>query len=208
MDPLLDLSSQTGDRTQASNARVAERALADPSLLERLAEGLSARDMALVGDAAEVMTMVAERDPEPVVPYASRLLPLLEHRHTRSRWEAMKALSLIAHRVPELVGPRLDQLRGLIERDSSVIVRDHAIDAVAGYATTGPEALRHSLPVLQLALLVREGRFAARALRGLARVAPLDPSLHPMLARLAEPYAASTRPSVRQAAQQVLKATT
>lgn len=206
MDPLLELSSQSGDRTQAANLRVAERVVADPGLLDRLAEGLMAKDTALVGDAAEVMAMVAERRPELVVPYAARLLPLLEYRHSRSRWEGMKALSLVTHLVPDLIEGRLSQLRDLLERDRSVIVRDHAIDTVAGYASTGVERLKQGLPLLQLALVVSEGRFAARALRGLARVAGLEPTLRPMLSAISEEYLGHGRVSVRNAAKQLRKA--
>lgn len=206
MDPLSELSSRQGDRTQAANLRVAERALAEPGVLARLAEGLEDPEAALVGDAAEVMAMVAARRPELVAPHAPALLPLLGHRHTRSRWEAMKALSLVSHLVPELLEPRLARLAELLETDSSVIVRDHVIDAAAGYGSTGPAALERALPILQQALVVREGRFAARALRGLARVAPLDPSLHPTLRQVAERYLGHERGSVRQAARRLLTA--
>lgn len=207
MDPLRELSSQSGDKTQGANHRVAERVVAEPELIERLVQGLASPDNALVGDAAEVLSFVAEQRPELVAPHAERLLPLLDRRHTRSRWEGMKALSLVADRVPELLDPLLPRLATLLEEDASVIVRDHAVDTLAAYGTTGPERLQRALPLLQMALMVSEGRFAARALRGFARLAPLDPSLHPRLTVLAEAYRDHGRASVRTAARQLLRAT-
>ena len=64
MSILNQLSSQVGDRTEASNRRVAAQCLLDPALLDEIARGLKSEDGALVADCAEVMTKVAEEHPE------------------------------------------------------------------------------------------------------------------------------------------------
>jgi hypothetical protein len=64
------LSSQTGDRTEASNRAVAWQCLTDAAALEEIAGGLESEDERLAGDCAEVMTKVAETKPALVNPYA------------------------------------------------------------------------------------------------------------------------------------------
>src|SRR3569832_2768378 len=124
------LSSRTGDRTQQSNRVVAQRCIDDPSLLIPIAEALKGKDDALLGDCSEVLTLVAERKPELVVPYISLSVTLLSSRTTKVRWEAMHALSLVAHLVPETAESILKQLQAIIQTDKSTIVRDYATDTL------------------------------------------------------------------------------
>ena len=49
MAVLEQLSSQLGDRTEASNMKVVARCLADPTLLEEIAQGFDGGDAALMG---------------------------------------------------------------------------------------------------------------------------------------------------------------
>src|SRR4030042_352943 len=100
MSILNQLSSQMGDRTEYSNRKVAIQCLENPDLLVDIAAGLRGSNAAIAGDCAEVMTKVAEADPEWVIPYAEDLSPLLIHKTARVRWEAVHALSLITPCVP------------------------------------------------------------------------------------------------------------
>jgi len=93
------LSSRTGDRTSQSNREAATRCLAEPALFADIVGALSCEnvlsvDYRLLGDCAEVCTMVAEVRPELVAPHAALLPPLLDHKKARVRWEAMHALAL------------------------------------------------------------------------------------------------------------------
>ena len=63
------LSSQVGDRTQESNQRVTAICIANPALLEDVAEGRQSKEAALLGDCCEVMTKVAEQQSELILPY-------------------------------------------------------------------------------------------------------------------------------------------
>ena len=137
MSILDQLSSRVGDRTERSNRAVAEWCLADPSLLPEIAAGLQSGDRLLAGDCAEVLTMVTEADSALVSPFAADLCAPLDHEYTRARWEAVHALALMATRVPETVHSNLPTLASMIRTDKSTIVRDHAVDAVANYASLG-----------------------------------------------------------------------
>jgi hypothetical protein len=204
MEGLGPLSSQLGQRSEEANRRAAERCLANPALLAEVSDGLSHRDAALVGDCAEVMTKVAEVRPNLVAPYAARLAPLLGHRVTRVRWEAMHALALVSGLVPELMAELLPRLQAMIATDASTIVRDYAIDALGHFAASGAERARLAWPGLRESLTAAGGKHAARALAALARVAATAPDLRPDVEHLARPYLNHARGSVRQAARRAV----
>ncbi len=118
MNVLHHLSSEVGDKTEEANRNVAKDCLANPTLLIEIASVLGSKKAALVGDCAEVFTKVAEEDPQLVVPYAHQLVPLLTHKTTRVRWEAMHALALIASYIPEIVTMLLPTIRKMMVTDS------------------------------------------------------------------------------------------
>lgn len=154
MDTLSQLSSRNGDRTSASNRAVADRCIAQPALLVEVAAGLDLGDAGVAADCAEVFTMVAENRPEYVAPYADRLTALLSHNNTHARWEATHAIALVAANSPEAIALKLPRLAEMICKDASIIVRDYAVDAVAGYAQSSPVAARQAYPILREALTV------------------------------------------------------
>lgn len=204
--PILNqLSSQSGDRTETSNRRVAIRCLENPDLLDEIAMGLKDREAALVGDCAEVMTNMAEEQPEWVVPYADLLSALLIHKNTRVRWEAMHALALITTATPTSISPLLPMLMDRIRSDTSVIVRDHASDAMANYASTGAAAAECVYPLLKETLTLWGGKQAGHALKGLAHVATFIPSARTEIRKIAEDYTHSDRGVVRKAAKELIK---
>lgn len=199
------LSSQVGDRSEAANRQVALQCLDDPGLLIEIAAGLRGKDAALVGDCAEVFTMVAEQQPAWVAPYAEGLAALLNHKATRVRWEAMHALALVAAYVPTLMASLLATLGEKIVSDTSVIVRDHAVDAVANYAATSEAAARSAYPILKEALTAWDGKQAGHALKGLIHVAQKVPALQDELYGIGEAYFHSQKGVVRKAASEIVR---
>ncbi len=202
---LTQLSSQVGDRTEASNREVVRQCLNDPQLLNQIAEGLQAPELALVGDCAEVLTLVAQEDPALVVSYAQALSVLLIHKNTRVRWEATHALALIASSSHASITSLVPTLVQLNRNDASVIVRDHATDTLANYASTGKSAAVCVYPYLVEMLTLWNGKQAGHALQGLANAAPLLPSKRDELRVIAAEYSASDRSVVRKAARRLLK---
>jgi hypothetical protein len=179
--------------------------IADPPLLEDIADGLKNADAALVGDCAEVLTHVASVYPERVAPYAEKLIPLLSHKTTRVRWEAMHALALIATHIPDTIATLLPQLQEMISADKSTIVRDHAVDTVGNYAGTSEQAAAQAFPILAKALRVWDSKHAARALNGLSNVALNAPGLQGELLSLAQDYVDHYRGVVKKAARRLVK---
>ena len=201
------LSSRKGDRTEDSNRIVAQQCLADPRLLADIAVGLEDRDKKLQADCAEVFTMVAEKKPELVVPYAGNILPLLSNRETKTRWEAAHTLAHIAEQAPGAVSDALPALRTLIERDKSTIVRDYALDAVAGYAKAGVETSREAYGVLKSALDGWGEKHAKQVFRGFNNILDKLPGYGAEINSMARPYMSAQKKIVAAEAAKILKRT-
>jgi hypothetical protein len=204
MSVLDGLSSVLGTRSQDANARVAEQCLASPPALTTIAAALAGKDPGLVGDCAEVLTKVGERQPELLAPHAELLLGLLAHRNGRVRWESAHALALVASRVPRLIHSALPRLAAIVRDDTSVIVRDYVLDAIAGHGATGPKAADEALPILAEGLDVWQSKHAARVLRALPGLAAVAAKLGPEIRALAARFTEDPRPGVRKAALAVL----
>jgi hypothetical protein len=210
MSILNDLSSQKGDRTAKSNLAVAARCLKKPALMQEitgaLTNALTGKNAALLGDCAEVFTEVAKAEPGLVAPYAGTLVSLIVHPTARVRWEAMHAIALTASAAPRTVAPLLPRLREIIKKDTSVIVRDYAVDAVGNYAGTGSAAAKAAFPILVEALAAWNGRQAGHALAGLREVARVTPARAPDLQAIAERYLEAGTGVTRKAAKALLAA--
>jgi vesicle coat complex subunit len=205
MSILERLSSASGDPTEASNKVVAAEALARPDLLDEVAAGLAGDDPRLLGDCAEVFTEVAKEAPALVAPYADRLIPLLGHRDTRVRWEAMHALALVAALVPDRIAPLLLNLAARIQRDPSVIVRDSAVLALGEYGRSGPEAAREAFPLLRNALAAWEGKHAKLVLEAMSKLGDVEPALRPEVRAAARRCLDHKRANVRRLAAKIVR---
>jgi len=203
MSVLDQLSSAAGDPTEASNKAVAYEALDCPDLLDEVAVGLASDDRRLLGDCAEVFTEVAKEDPTLVAPYADQLIPLLDHKDTRVRWESTHALALVAALVPEQIAPLLPDLAAKIERDKSVIVRDSAVKALGEHGRSGPEAAQAAFPLLRDALTVWDGKHAKLVLEGMSKLLAVDPTLAPEVQAAAQSCLDHKRANVRRLAKKL-----
>lgn len=206
MTILSQLSSQLGTRNQAANEAVAAQLLAIPELMPEVAAGLQSTKADLLGDAAEVMTMVAQRQPALVAPYAEALAALLGHKTTRVRWEAMHALALVAHLVPVQIIALLPKLDAILRSDKSIIVRDYAIDALGGAAKADAATAQQLYPLLKEAAYLWESRHVGHALTGLAQVVTSAPALAAEIAPIGQAFADHPKGVVRKAAKALLKA--
>jgi hypothetical protein len=201
------LSSQMDDKSSKSNIKVIAQCIKKPALLNEVVGGLNSQDKALTGDCAEVLTEVAKERPELVAPYAQKLSPLLSPKATRVRWEAMHALALITTSNPKIIATLLPRVMDIIRTDSSVIVRDYAVDAISNYAKTSKKAAQATHPLLLEALTIWDGKHAAHALIGLINVVMVIPNLRKELHEIGVQNSSCGRDVVRKAAKALTKAT-
>ncbi len=206
MSILAQLASRTGQRPEIANRKVAAKCIIQPALLNEVAKGFNTKDASLAGDCAEVMTQVAEEQPDLVAPYAKELFALLDHKSTRVRWEAMHALALSADRVPQLMRKNLARLGEIVRADSSIIVRDYAVDAVGQYAKSGRAAAEAAYPLLKKSLKVWDGRHAGHALRGLTNAGLSAPRLRKEILACGEAYLDHDKGVIRKAAKDLVRA--
>ncbi len=199
------LSSQVGDRSEAANLKVGAQCLKQPALLADIAAGLQSSDDKLVGDCAQVMTMVASEKPELVAPYAEEFSKLLNHKKSLARWEGAFVLAHIAGIKPLVIEKNLAKLDELIRKDSSVIVRDYSVRAVSSYAGTGKKAAKIAYPVLITATEVFDSRHSHLAMPGLAEIARLIPSRRKEITGIGESFIDHKRGMIKKAAKKLLK---
>ncbi|QED46167.1 HEAT repeat domain-containing protein [Cytobacillus dafuensis] len=206
MKLITKLSSQIGDKTEEGNRNVAKECLEHPSLINEIGKGLASKDTALIGDCAEVLTKVAEVNPEIILPFAENLISLLSHKTTRVRWESMHATALIAVCIPAKITNLLLQLREIIKSDKSTIVRDYAIETLCNYATVGEPEAKAAFPLLKESLLVWEGKHRARGLKGLLNVCHSTDEFTVEIRGIAEDYIDDPKGVVKKAVKALIKA--
>ena len=93
----------------------------------------------------------------------------------------------------------------ILRTDKSVIVRDHATDALAGYASTGEKAAEGAFPLLKEMLSLWNGKQAGHALLGMIQVGRFSSARRPELRQIAVDFSQFPRPVVRKAARALLK---
>ncbi|MFC5463538.1 HEAT repeat domain-containing protein [Lederbergia graminis] len=206
MTILTELSSQIGEKTEAGNRKVAHACIQNEELIEEIGEGLLSNDTALLGDCAEVCTMVAEQEPEKIVPYADRLMNLLDHKKTRVRWESMHAIALITTFIPEKITIIIPTLKEKIKSDKSTIVRDYAIETLCNYASVGPAEAKLTYPILKDTLYLWEGKHRARVLKGLLIVCQSTSEYTLEILGTAQEMVDNPKGVVKKAAKNLIKA--
>ena len=205
MEILNQLSSQKGDKTEVANKFVAEQCIANPKVLMEIAVGLKDKDKKLQSDCMEVFTFVSEVKPEFVVPYADNILPLLQNKETKTRWEAVHTLSLIAEQIPDTVFAILPMLQSLVENDKSTIVRDYAMDTVANYAKVSTETSEKSYELLKFALKLWSEKHAKQVFKGFNYMLDNCAKCNAEIASLVQPYLTANKKIVVSEAKKIMK---
>ena len=205
MEILTQLSSQKGDKTEASNQIVAEKCIANPRILAEIAVGLENTDRKLQADCMEVFTLVAEKKPEFVVPYSENILPLLYSKETKTRWEAVHTLSFIADKIPDVIFSILPVLQSFIEKDKSTIVRDYAMVTVANYAKVNAETSEKSYEILKYALELWGEKHAKQVFKGFNYVLDNCADCKDEINSLVQPYLSANKKVVAAEAKKIIK---
>ena len=205
MEILKQLSSQQGDKTEDCNKIVAEKCIANPRMLAEIAVGFEDKDKKLQSDCIEVFTLVSEKKPELIVPYADNILPLLYSKETKSRWEAVHTLSLIAEKIPDVIFSILPTLQSLIEKDKSTIVRDYAADTVANYAKVSAETSKNSYELLKYALELWSEKHAKQVFKGFNYVLDNCADCKAEINLLVQPYLSANKKIVASEAKKIIK---
>ena len=207
MEILKQLSSQQGEKTEASNKNVAEKCVSNPQLLDEIASGLSSKDKKLQSDCIEVFTLVSEKNPDLTVKYAENIILLLSNKETKTRWEAVHTLSFIADKIPDVISSVLPELHELISKDKSTIVRDYALDVISNYAKTNAENAEKSYEILKSALDLWGEKHAKQVFRGFNYVLNNLSDYNSEINLLVQPYISANKKIVATEAKKIIKRT-
>jgi hypothetical protein len=205
MSIIFQLSSQLKERGEQGNRRVAELILQTPNLFDEIINNLNTKNPALLGDCVEVCTMLVEKDPDFVAPYAEIILPLTYHKNTRVRWEAMHALALITSKVPKVIFQTWDHLAQLFLEDKSVIVRDYIVICAGNLAACGEPYTTSIYPFLIEALNAHNTHHAKLALEGFINAMPYLTDKMVELEVIADLFAQHPKPTINKTARNLKK---
>jgi hypothetical protein len=162
-------------------------------------------DAKLSADCAEVMTNVAIKNPRLILPFAKALLETMNHKNSKTKWEAVHSVSLIAEFIPDAVANNLSLISNLMFSDKSVIVRDYSTDIIANYAGAGRADAEKAYPLLREMLYKFEGKHAGHALKGLQNVVRLMPEEKNVIAGFAEEFISNKKSVVSKTARVLAK---
>ena len=204
-NPLEELSTAVGERSYNSNKKVAIRALHDAKVLAQIAVGLEGQTKEIAADCAEILAMVTDEDPAKGNAYFAALLPHLDNKYTRARWEAMHALANIAATAPKVAEKQIARVFGLLMGDESVIVRDHAGRFIGNYGTTSPAAAKKAWPLLEEALKQGSVKQASKILTSMTDIIEAQPAFKAKAGAVATNFVDHEKPSVRTAARVLLR---
>ncbi len=205
MSIIYQLSSQQKERSERGNRRVCELILNNPILIHEIIDYLDCNDPALLGDCVEVCTMLAENDPELIVSYSEKIVPLIEHKSTRVRWEAMHAVALITPNIPGDVAKHWEHLADQFKHEKSIIVRDYIVVCAGNLASSGTSTATIVYPFLIDALNAYQTHHAKLALEGLSKGLQYLTTKWEEIAELADLFSQHPKPSIKKAAQQLKK---
>jgi hypothetical protein len=205
MSIIFQLSSQLKERGEQGNRKVVELILQNPELFEDIINQLITKNAALLGDCVEVCTMLAEKEPDFVAPYAENIIPMTYHKNTRVRWEAMHAIALLAPKVPEVIFKNWKHFAQLFLDDKSVIVRDYVVTCAGNLASRGATYTRILFPFLLEALSAHKTHHAKLAMEGMIKAIPYLTDHLDELDDVAEFYSQHPKPSINKSARNLKK---
>ncbi|WP_048600771.1 hypothetical protein [Rubeoparvulum massiliense] len=205
MSILDGLASVCGEKPKAANKAVAMQCIANPSHIAEIADHIGNQNHKIGADCAEVMTMIAEEQPELISSYAPTLLDHLKHKKSNVRWECAHALALTAHTIGDLLLGKLDDFLRIIENDDSIVVRDYITDILTNLAKIGEAEAKAVYPYLTQALVAHNRRHAGHAIDGLIHIASITDSFDADIIRLIEPSLMAEKKAVAGKANKLIK---
>ena len=205
MSIIFQLSSKLKERGEQGNRRVVELILQNPELFEEIINHLNTKDPALLGDCVEVCTMLSEKEPDFVAPYAEKIFPLTYHKNSKVRWEAIHAVALLAPKVPEVIFQKWEHFAQLFLDDKSVIVRDYVVTCAGNLASRGATYTKRIYPFLLEALSAHKTHHAKLAMEGIINSIPYLTDRLDELDDVAEIYSQHPKPSIGKTARSLKK---
>ena len=151
---------------QLTDEELAQLQLAEENenAVDRLVQELGCPTRRIRQFAARVLHLLAERDPQRVVPCVPALIEALDRPEAQTRWEALGALCKLAETHPDLVEKAYEGAETSLFDENSSRVRIEAFRMLASLGATSPEKSDKVWPLLDEAIQCFHGDPGYRAM--------------------------------------------
>lgn len=205
MSILNKLSSMSNEKPTIANKLVSNECISNPELIEEIVNNINSKNHKLAFDCAEVLTMIAEYNPNLILPYTESIFKYLKHKKSNIRWEIAHSLALSSHLKGKFINEKIDEILEVIAQDDSIVVRDYAIDILVGYALIGEHEAITVYPYLVKSLSVHNARHAGHVIDGFVNVVKKTNIYNNEILELLEPFLEDKKKVVVQKAKRLTK---
>ena len=139
---------------QLTDEELAQLQLAEENenAVDRLVQELGCPTRRIRQFAARVLHLLAERDPQRVVPCVTALIEALDRPEAQTRWEALDALTALATTCPEQLGDAFEGAETALFDEISSTLRYAAFRLLCVWGATSIERSREAWPILDEAI--------------------------------------------------------
>ncbi|WP_195920065.1 HEAT repeat domain-containing protein, partial [Collinsella aerofaciens] len=134
--------------------------------VDRLVKELGCPTRRIRQFAARVLHLLAERDPQRVVPCVPALIEALDRPEAQTRWEALDALTALATTCPEQLGDAFEGAETALFDEISSTLRYAAFRLLCVWGATSVERSREAWPILDEAIQCYHGDLEYRDMLG------------------------------------------
>ncbi len=134
--------------------------------VDRLVKELGAPARRMRQFAARVLHLLAERDPERVVPCVDDLIAALDRPEAQTRWEVLDALSALASICPDKLGDAFEGAETALFDELSSTLRYSAFRMLCVWGATGADRSREAWTILDEAIQCYHGDLEYRDMLG------------------------------------------
>ena len=153
---------------QLTDEELAQLQLAEENenAVDRLVQELGCPTRRIRQFAARVLHLLAERDPQRVVPCVPALIEALDRPEAQTRWEALDALAALATTCPEQLGDAFEGAETALFDEISSTLRYAAFRLLCVWGATSVERSREAWPILDEAIQCYHGDLEYRDMLG------------------------------------------
>ena len=153
---------------QLTDEELAQLQLAEENenTVDRLVQELGCPTRRIRQFAARVLHLLAERDPQRVVPCVPALIEALDRPEAQTRWEALDALAALATTCPDQLGDAFEGAETALFDEISSTLRYAAFRLLCVWGATSVERSREAWPILDEAIQCYHGDLEYRDMLG------------------------------------------
>jgi hypothetical protein len=177
----------------------------DPDILSEAINLISFDDKNVRSGAAKIIETVAEKKPEYVSPYLSRLLPSLEVQEPQTRWVVLHVLGLCAKLEPQISLKAFPKAEQFLKENSGMCLWDRSITYLGYIGSISEKEAVKIFPILEKCMVSIPERIP-RIFEGFERMIPvLNSNLKTKLKGISDKFTNNTSSTVKNWAKRLQK---